>query len=400
VQITASIAAGPTGTLQNATATTDAGGRATFSGLTLTGVVGNYTISFSAQGLGGVMSNPIALSAGPATQLAFAVAPPATARSRAPLGPVIQLQDVSGNPVAQAGISIVASVDAGTLTGLSTVSTGTDGRAAFTDLAIAGSPGQKTLTFSSTSPPLQAASAQVTLPDVARIRLHPQVPTSAVVGTLTNAPFGILEDVAGKPVPDAPFTLSVSAGTLTSANGASDANGAVLVTWTLGTIAGKQTVDIKVSEAVPSLVVDVQATADAPAQLQKISGDNPVQTAPADSALDNPFVVRVTDQYGNGVSGVTVQWRGCDGSGTYNPMTDPEGYSSARQRTGSQQGPACAKAFSPGVDLPQLAGSPITFDYIVGPPAPSALRGSAAVKRVMPAHIPPEQPLVRRPPSR
>ena len=51
--------------------------------------------------------------------------------------------------------------------------------------------------------------------------------------------------------------------------------------------------------------VTVTATPAAAAKLVKISGDDPPQSAPPDSALKNPFVVRVTDQFGNGVSGVT-----------------------------------------------------------------------------------------------
>ncbi|HEV7365951.1 MAG TPA: Ig-like domain-containing protein, partial [Gemmatimonadales bacterium] len=226
VEITASIAAGPNGALQHETAATDAGGLATFSGLILTGTVGNYSLSFSAQGLAGVMSNPIALGVGPAAQLGFAVTPPATARSRVPLAPqpVIQVQDASGNPVAQPNIAIVASVDGGTVTGGATVNTGADGRAAFIDLAIAGSPGAKTLAFNGAG--LQAVTAQVTLPEVARIDLHPDVPTSAVVGTgFTNAPFWILKDVAGQPVADAPVTILLSAGQLGTASGTSGDNG-------------------------------------------------------------------------------------------------------------------------------------------------------------------------------
>jgi adhesin/invasin len=395
VQITASIAAGPTGTLQNATATTDAGGRATFSGLTLTGAVGNYTISFSAQGLGGVMSNPIALSAGPATQLAFAVAPPATARSRAPLGPVIQLQDASGNPVAQAGISIVASVDAGTLAGLSTVSTGTDGRAAFTDLAIAGSPGPKTLTFNSTG--LPALSAQVTLPDVARIEVIAGTPDSATVGTtLPAGPIGILKDVRGQPVADAPFTLTPATGTGTVSvsppTGISGADGAVTAdSWTLGTTAGDQGVEIKVSESVPSLTIHLVGTPAAPAQMQKFSGDSQSVSSPpatdTTAALPNPLVVRVTDQYGNGVKGVVVQWRSCDGAGAYDQGTDPDGFSSSRQpiQPAASAGTYCTRASASGV-------SSIDFTYFVTSPGSSMSQLRAGRPGIKTRGLPPTAP--------
>ena len=392
VQITASIGAGPNGALQNATATTDAGGLATFSGLTLTGTVGNYTISFSAQGLGGVMSNPIALGAGPPTQLAFAVAPPATARSRAPLAPVIQLQDASGNPVAQAGTAIIASVDAGTLTGLSTVSTGADGRAAFTDLAIAGSPGPKTLTFNGTGFP--AISAQVTLPDVAKIEVNPAIPASAPVGTaLAAVPIGILKDVAGQPVADAPFTLTPGVGTVSVSplTGISGADGAVTAdSWQLGTTAGDQEVVIKASESVPTLTVRIQGTAAAPNMLVKISGDN--QSGPPSTDLALPLVVQVLDQYGNGVPGVNVQWRACNASVERNTSTDGQGSTSIVVTTESQPGSSCVNAYSPSASGPQVNGSPVTFNYTVTGTGlmiqSSTVKGPVFKSRLLPPNSP------------
>lgn len=362
VQITASIAAGPNGALQNATATTDAGGLATFSGLTLTGTVGHYSLSFSAQGLAGVMSNPIALAAGPATQLAFAVMPPTPTRSRVLLAPVIQLQDASGNPVAQANIAIAASVDLGTLTGTTTVNTGADGRAAFTDLAIAGGPGSKTLTFNGAG--LQAVSAQVILLDVAKILVNSATPASATVGTtLTAVPLAILTDVSGDPVADAPFTLTFGGGTvsLLPLSGISGADGSVIGdSWQLGTATGDQLAQVNATGTVP-LVIHLQATAAAPALIQKFSGDGQSVPAPPatamDPALPNPLVVLVTDQYGNGVGGALVQWRTCDGAGNYDQATDAQGFSSSRQpiQPGAAPGTYCTRA--------SVAGTSLTVDF-------------------------------------
>src|SRR5207302_5076092 len=56
-------------TASNNTATTTPNGVATFSGLTLTGTVGSYTLSFGATGLTPASSGAIALSAGAATQI-------------------------------------------------------------------------------------------------------------------------------------------------------------------------------------------------------------------------------------------------------------------------------------------------------------------------------------------
>jgi 5-hydroxyisourate hydrolase-like protein (transthyretin family) len=369
VMITATVSSGPNGGLQNATANTDATGRATFNGLTLTGTVGNYTISFSAEGLTGVTSSPITLTVGAPARLAIAVQPPANARSRAVLTPqpVIQVQDAGGNAVAQSGVAVTASVDVGTaLGGLTTVTSGADGRASFTDLSISGSPGLKTLTF--TSGALQAASAQVTLPSVSSVQLQTPAPASAQVGTaLSNVPVWVLTDNVGQPVADAPFTLDASAGSsVIPVSGASGDNGVAQVqSWTLGTTAGDQYVEIKVGSALSSQV-HVQATPAAPVNLLKISGDTPVQHAPPDSALADNLVVQVSDAFGNGVSGVTVQWRSCDGAGTFDQNTDLNGFSSARQPTGPQPGTYCASASASAANGP-LQGSPVKFSYVVDP---------------------------------
>ena len=64
--------------------------------------------------------------------------------------PVVQLVDSAGNPVSQSGVSVTAAVASGggTLSGTTAVMTGTNGAAAFTNLAISGS-GAQTLQFTS-----------------------------------------------------------------------------------------------------------------------------------------------------------------------------------------------------------------------------------------------------------
>jgi adhesin/invasin len=396
VMITATVSSGANGDLQNATANTDVSGKATFSGLTLTGTVGNYTISFSAEGLTGVTSNPIMLTVGAPAKLAVAVAPPTDARSRAVLlpQPVIQVQDAGGNAVAQADIAIAASVAEGTVSGTSTATTGADGRATFSGLAISGSPGLRTLTFSSGQ--LQAVAATVTLPPVSSIQLQTPAPATAQVGTtLTTVPVWVLTDFAGQPVADAPFTLAASAGgSVIPVSGASGDNGVAQVqSWTLGTAAGDQYVEIRVGTALSSQV-HVTATPAAAAKLVKISGDQ--QSAPPNSALADNLVAQVTDIYGNGVGGVTVQWRACDGSGDFDGVTDANGFSSARQPTGPQPGTYCTRAMSG-----TLTG--VEFSYTVtaaaSPSTSTARIPSASTPRALPPG-PPRSQRTRPSPSR
>lgn len=70
-----------------------------------------------------------------------------------PQQPVVEVRDANGDAVLAAGTGITAAIASGggTLTGTTTVATDADGRATFTDLAIAGSVGDRTLSFSAGS---------------------------------------------------------------------------------------------------------------------------------------------------------------------------------------------------------------------------------------------------------
>jgi adhesin/invasin len=400
VSIEANVSAGPKGSLQNASATTDAAGRASFSGLALSGTVGNYTISFSSSRLRGVNSAPITLQPGPPAQLALVVVPSSTARSRVALAtqPVVQVQDASGNSIAQAGIQIAASITGGAATvgGTTVVATGADGRASFTDLSIIGSPGQKTLSFSGGSPPLEGVDANVTLPNVASIVLQTPPPSSAQVGSVISAaPSWTLLDPSGQPVADAPVTFAASAGQVLPGSTTSDINGLVQVqTWTLGTTAGEQQVEVTAVESGTSSQALVQATAGPASQIVKISGEP--QSAPPNSTLPEPLVVRVLDEFNNGAPDVTVDWRACDGTGSYSPVTDSEGFSSSQQPTGPEPGTFCTRASVSGTSLS------VDFAYTVTAPSsvPSQLRSSVRLRGDGLPPVAPVAPRARRPFSR
>ena len=378
--ITATVMSGPAGTLQHASATTNSSGLATFSDLSLSGLVGEYRLTFSGPTLAGVGSDPISVAAGPPSQLSLTVPPSPAARSRVPFGiqPSIQLQDASGNPVAQPGVEVRASIASGdgTLGGQASVLTNGQGRADYTDLAIVGGPGARTLRFASTSPAGEVLSATITLPSVAAISVLTTPPGSVVVGTLLAAPVSwTLTDAANLPVADAPVVISVSPGGSVEPVSTSDPAGIVqLQSWTVSKTAGSQYVDLEVPGAGVSRV-SIEAIPGAASGLQKISGDG--QSAPVNDDLPLPLVVQVVDQYGNGVSGVTVEWRTCDGVGDYNTLTDVGGHASAFQPTGPTPGDFCAMASSSG-----LAGSPVQFSYSVtpgtAPTSPSASGQSGA----------------------
>jgi adhesin/invasin len=339
ITVTATVSSGPAGTLQNSSATTNGNGQATFTGLTVTGGVGSYTLSFSAPGLTGVTSAPFSITAGGAARLAMVTAPSTAARSRAPLviQPVLQIQDPSGNAIHQEGVTVTVATSAPstTLSG-QTATTDANGRAAFSGLTITGIPGPKDLSFS--APGLSSVSAKVTLPSVQTVSAAPNHPMSAQVGSTVAGPViaWTFKDASSRPVPDADFGLTLpQGGTTAPVPAGSDANGVVQISdWTLGTVAGYQYLELRLPDH-RVFRDSILATPGAAVDLVKFSGDS--QSAVVNSELPQPLVVKAVDQFGNGVGNIAVQWATCDGvAGEPVPPTDASGFSTTRQPTGSQ----------------------------------------------------------------
>jgi adhesin/invasin len=350
VTLTATITAGPAGTLDNASATTNASGTATFDGLTLTGTVGNYVLTFTASGLPGVNSSTISLAPGaPAGLASVGEAPSGRSREALSPQPAIQVQDASGNSVPQSGIVVQASLTGdGALGGITTMTTDATGVARFTDLSITGAPGSRTLVFTSTA---MQTSIEARLAGVASIEPNAAAPASAVVGTtMSDAATWTLRDGGGNPVADVPVVLTASpGGAVTPASLTSDPAGVVRVVWTLGQAAGDQFVEVAVTGG-PTSQIHINAIPDVPAKLLAISGDG--QSGPVNTDLDSLLVVRLVDQYDNGVSGVPVNWQACEGGEIYPATTNAQGYSSALQPAGATAGgPFCTRASAAGLSV-------------------------------------------------
>jgi hypothetical protein len=159
VQFTVASAAGtPTGTV-----TVQDGGD-TCSGILSGGqgscsiqlnTVGSRTLTATYAGADGFAPSsataPHTVAPPPQPILAIAIQPASTATVGVALSPqpVIQLQDAGGGDLATPGVQVSAAIatGGGTLSGTTTVSTDAQGRATFTDLAINGDPGGRTLVF-------------------------------------------------------------------------------------------------------------------------------------------------------------------------------------------------------------------------------------------------------------
>ena len=129
---------------------------------------------------------------------------------------------------------------------------------------------------------------------------------SPVVVRLTDQ-FG----VASKSV-KVTFTMSSSSGSVNPTTTITDSTGSASTSWTLGTLVGTDTLVASVSGLGPVTVLAI-AHAGAPANLILVSGAG--QSAAAGTTLA-PIVLKVTDQYGNPVPNVSVNWSS-DGNGTF-----------------------------------------------------------------------------------
>ena len=135
-----------------------ASGVATFSGLALNALAGNYTLTFSDGGLTTAVSNTITVSTGTATQLVITTEPSATANSGAALAtqPVVKVEDSGGNVVTSvnsgSASASIASGTGGSIAAGGTSGTFSSGVATFSGLALNGVNGNVyTLTFTGDS---------------------------------------------------------------------------------------------------------------------------------------------------------------------------------------------------------------------------------------------------------
>ena len=124
---------------------------------------------------------------------------------------------------------------------------------------------------------------------------------SGRVGTaLASLPEARVADAFDNPLPGARVSVTlVGGGTATTSLLVADENGRVAIgAWTLGTVAGQQTLTLTSGSASTSFVAD--ALPDDPVRLVVVSGD--AQRGLAGSSPPQPIVLRVIDKYGNGVS--------------------------------------------------------------------------------------------------
>lgn len=196
---------------------------------------------------------------------------------------------------------------------------------------------------------------------VYEIKADPTTGDGLVKGSLTNSKPNAGEETTTLPVltdgdgkAAAPFFVGSTAGSyqITAACTAKDDDGTL----------GGDTTPVAVSNS--PVTFQVTAVAGAAETIEAVSGNN--QTGTPNTQLDNPFVVKVTDDFGNGVSGVTVTFTVTDGSGklsgdvtTKDVVTGSDGRASITFTPGSGTNTVTAAAAG-------LTGSPVTFTAEAG----------------------------------
>src|SRR5574341_186583 len=233
--------------------------------------------------------------------------------------------DAFGNPVA--GVTVAWTVSSGGATLASPTSpTDATGRAtntvtlgptagtvavAATVSGLAGSP----LTFTETATPAAAAALVLVSGDGQSGTAGASLASAFVVRAV---------DVYGNPVAGTSvvWAVTVGGGSVAPAAATTDAAGLVAATLTLGPSVGTDNNHATASSGGLSgspVTFTASAAAAAASQLVLVSGDR--QTATVGTELPSPFVVKVTDAFGNPIPAVAVSWAVTGGGGSIFPAT-------------------------------------------------------------------------------
>jgi hypothetical protein len=192
---------------------------------------------------------------------------------------------------------------------------------------------------------------------------------SAPAGATLSKPIVVkVTDGLGRPVGGqaVDFAIDAGGGQVSPASAQTGDDGMASATWTLGNTAGQQRVKAQVSGDDLFVNFSASAVSGVGALLELVSGNN--QVAAVGSALADSLVVRVTDDKGNPVAGVEVQWA-VDGGGSISPVSvasGADGTAAAERVLGNASGPQTAQASSAGLVS-------VTFTQTAEPANPTSL---------------------------
>jgi adhesin/invasin len=372
------------GSVEPATSTTDASGRAGTQRI-LGEQPGIYTTVAMVSALPEV---PVVFrTTGVAAKLSIVTQPSPSGTSGVPLErqPVLQLLDSDGAPVARAGVIVTAQIagGGGDLDGTTSVASDAAGVVTFTDLAVRGAPGIRTLIFAADAF-ASVASAPIAIGVGAPVSIAATAGDgqSATVNTaVPTAPAVVIRDGDGNPVPGIPVTFavasgggSVSGGTVTTgADGIATAGG-----WTLGTTAGTNTLVAQVEglelQGSPLTFTATGVAGPLSPEQSTVSAAPGNITASAGGSTST-ITVTAKDAFGNPLQDLPVT---LSANGGGNILTQPQ---QPTNSSGVATGRLAATAAGPHVVSATISGQaiPSTATVTVTAAGPSAGNSSASV---------------------
>lgn len=152
-----------------------------------------------------------------------------------------------------------------------------------------------------------------------------------------------VSDQFSNPVPDVTVTWARprGSGAFNASTSSTDASGQASNRYTLGILAGVDSITASVAGVDAPAVFTAQALAGAPAAIAVASGNG--QLARINSVLA-PFVIRVADTNGNPLIGAVVTWTATNGTLSGTTITDATGTTSNTMTVGNIAGAATAIA--------------------------------------------------------
>ena len=309
-----------------ATVATDSTGVAAIS-VTANSQVGSFQVNAAAPGTPTPAAFTLTNVAGAASRLTF-VQQPTTTTAGAIMTPAVtvQLTDSVGSPIAQAGVTVTVSEIplGGRLRAISGTVANTDatGLATFSTLSIS-TAGNYQLTASGASlVSTQSNPFTITAGAASKIQEISGTPQSTTVLAPFAVPLQVLvTDSLSNPLSGVTVTFTApttgASATLSASTATTGAAGLASVTATANATAGGYTVTASVSGVTPSASFDLTNLGGTGSNL--VFTQQPVNT-PAGATMP-PVVVKVTDNGGNPVSGVTIALSAQGGPGTLSGST-------------------------------------------------------------------------------
>jgi adhesin/invasin len=354
------------GSVTGGTVTTGDDGVATVDGWRLGSTPGANTLRATCAGVSGSVTFNATGTAGQAVRIAMNAGDGqvAAAGSTVPTAPSARVTDAGGNPVSGVSVTFAVASGGGSLTG-ATATTNSAGIATVGSWRLGTTAGANSLTATSgslTGSPVTFTATGTPGP-ASRMQLNAGNGQTVHVGTPVTVPPSVLvTDAYGNAVSGVAVTFAVASGggSITGANAITNVSGVATVGgWTLGTTAGANSLTATRTGLTGSPVTfTATGLTGNPTTITLNAGDN--QSATAGSTVGTAPRVRVTDAYGNAVSGVAVTFAVASGGGSVaggSVTTNSSGIAAVGSWVlGVTAGTNTLTATSPG-----LTGSPITF---------------------------------------